>query len=93
MAQAVIHDLMRQSEVELPTPPTAPLTQFASLPDAQREALLCVSDIWREKLCLDRSFLSAVYRFGALLCAWGDGGRVWAVVESVCSCTKAVFLA
>ena len=61
--QTVIHDLMRQSEVELQTPPPAPLSQFAGLPDAQREALLCVSDIWREKLCLDRSFLSAVYRF------------------------------
>lgn len=59
--RTVIHDLMTQAELQLAGPEEAPMAMFAALPEAHRDALLCVSDLWREKLCLDRSFLSAVY--------------------------------
>lgn len=60
---AHIHeDLAVQAKHVMETPAMSSMYCFADLPQVLQEHLVCLADLWREKVALDRAFLSAVYR-------------------------------
>ena len=63
----ILLDLQLQSEAPLLQPNVPVVYDFMSEPGPVQSALHTVGDVWREKLALDRDFLSAVYADRCLL--------------------------